>query len=228
MLFAASHYYFYSSANSAIGNSDKVFKISGDIVDEKGVPLDIGGIAVSEGVLVSPTQTKTGYRTVPTTGGKFDVETVPCEGVQLGFGMPGYQWQKEEFGDTRRVPKSLHIVMCKDVPPVEPSPVGMFEINAVDHHWNNPAYLTVVLDLMADGTVTAVTTLPDKNTKVNGKGKWTKSDDPLPHRVNCTIEQNDNGPDPAHIYGRPLELILSTKGDELMQAAGGPGFYRVK
>jgi hypothetical protein len=208
----------------------RVFTFKGDVVDEMGNPLDTG-VSFTEGQFISAT--KNSYRTniAVTPNGKFAIKTDPCSSVSLDFGLKGYRAVHLSFGIAADVPGTLHVVMYRDIPasaPVLLSPVGKFEINVASLHWSGSSYLSLVLNLNADGTATTVTKLADNKTLVNGNGTWAPSPDHVKDRITVLVKLPEGAPDPEHISGQSISLDLSDDGLRLIQRRGGPWFKRIE
>jgi hypothetical protein len=149
--------------------------------------------------------------------------------VDLDFGLEGYVHQRLSFGRMRDVPASLHIIMRKQTAataPVEPSPIGKFKLDLAKLHWSGEAYSTVVLQLNADGTATAITTLADNKTQLTYAGIWTNTAK-LQWPITVHLEQKAGTPDPASIAGRERSFDLSDDGLRLLDKQSGPNYERI-
>jgi hypothetical protein len=206
-----------------------VLNIKGDIVDERGNPLDTG-VAVTEGQFISIT--KNSYRTYfeATPNGRFNITTSPAYSVNLEFGHKGYIEEHRSYGKMSDVPKPLHIVMHKITSAsatTQVSPVGLYEAKSARGSIYG-SYVTVRLDLYADGTAATVTTLPDNLTKVKGEGIWSQTGQMMTRRIIISIRQENGSPDPAALCGKSIVLIPLENGERLYQSRGGSEFRRVK
>jgi hypothetical protein len=199
----------------------RVFEVAGDIIDEKGSPLDTD-VAVTETQFESVTGDSERLTFVPAPNGRFTIKTKPCNFVMLQFRFLGCDMQKIVFHVDSRVPKWLHVIMHKTAPepatrPIATNIVGQYEI-IPDPHNSCPLY-QMMLDLKVDGSATALTTFTN-NQSVVAVGTWVPHIEGRNTWIILKLEHQDI--DPEIITGHPIRLDPTEDGRLLRHGGEAP------